>query len=166
MEVTNLNYLIPYVRLRLGDTDPDNYRYLTKWIQTGLIASITTLGNWWNIKYLVNASDEVYRNTYCNFSFPEPPVVEPQDNQIIVLMATYIILEGSLENSAWDFVSWKDAEISYSNLESSRARSATLQRLWEELTSTMKVPTKKLARTLKGTMPGYLNNPYEIGNMK
>lgn len=160
-ETTNLDYLIPYVRLRLGDTNSDAYRYLTDWIQTALIASITTLGNWWNIKYLVNSSDEVYRNTYCNFTFSEPPVVEPQDNQVIVLMATYIILEGSLENSAWDFVSWRDAEISFSNLESSRARSNTLARLWAELTSTMKVPTKKLARTMKGSLPGYLNNDYE-----
>jgi len=158
---TNLDYLIPYVRLRLGDTDSTAYRYTDEWVQSGILAAIQSLSMWWNIKYLLDASNNVYRNTYSTFSFSEPPIVEPQDNQIIVLMATYIILEGSLENSAWNFVSWRDAEISFSNLESSRARNSTLERLWLELTSTMKVPTKRLAKTLKGSLPGYLNNDYE-----
>jgi hypothetical protein len=163
---SNLDYLIPNVRLRIGDTNSLAYRYLDEWIRSALLAAVESLGNWWNIKYLIDDSDNVYRNTYVEFSFSEPPVIEPQDNQTIVLMSSYIILEGSLENSAWDFVSWRDAEISFSNLESSRARSATLERLWVELTSTMKVPTKRLARTIKGTLPGYIGNPYEIGNMK
>jgi len=159
---TTLDYLIPYVRLRLGDIDPDNYRYLTEWVQTSLLSAIATLGNWWNIKYLIDVNDEVYRNTLNkDFSFDEPPVIEAQDNQVIVLMATYLILEGSLENSAWNFVSWKDAEISYSNLESSRARNETLNRLWNELTSTLKLPTKRLARTIKGSLPGYKDSQYE-----
>lgn len=159
---TNIDYLIPYVRLRLGDTDASNYKYTSEWIQSALLASIQMLGNWWNLKYLLDDNSNVYRNTYSSFTFPEPPIIEMQDNQIVALMATYIILEGSLENTAWDFVSWRDAEISFSNLESSRARSATLQRLWDELTSTMKIPTKRLARTLKGTLPGYKDNPFEV----
>lgn len=166
MTTTTLDYLIPYVRLRLGDLDECNYRYLTKWIQTALVSASRVLIKWWNFKYLMTAGDELYRNTQATFLFSEPPVVEPQDDQVLVILATYIILEGSLENSAWDFASWRDAEISYSNLESSRARSLTLQRLWDELLLNVKPPMKRLARPVKGTLPGYLENDYEIGNMK
>lgn len=166
MTTTTLDYLIPYVRLRLGDTDEDSYRYMTDWIQTALSAAILSLGDWWNVKYLLNEGGEVYRNTYVPFSFPEPPVIEYQDNSKIILVATIIILEGSLENSAWDFVSWRDAEISFSNLESSRSRNATLARLWDELKNTMKPPVKRLANSRKSSLPGYLGNEYEVGNMK
>ena len=159
----DLTTLIPMLRLRIGDVNPASYRYTDDWLEVSLQASVEILGRWWNYKYLLDSNNDVYRNPNGYFIFDEDTygVIEPSDKQAIVLMAAYVILEGSLENSAWDFVSWKDAEISFSNLESSRARNDTLKRLWEELTSTLKVPQKKLARALKGSLPGYLNNPYE-----
>jgi hypothetical protein len=51
-------------------------------------------------------------------------------------------------------------------LESSRARGNILKSIWEELNALMKPPVKRLARTKKGDLPGYLNNKYEIGDMK
>ncbi len=164
--LSNLDYLIPYLRLKIGDTNPLAYRYTDTWLSTSLVAAVDYLGKWWNFKYLIDATNNITRNAYyTNYIFDEADgIIEPGDEQIIVVTAAYILLEGSLENSAWDYVSWRDAEISYSNLESARSRSTNLQRLWNELTSMLKPPVKRLARTLKGSLPGYINsNDYEIG---
>jgi hypothetical protein len=159
----DLTTLIPNLRLRIGDIDPASYRYTDQWLEVSLQAAVETLGRWWNYKYLLDALGDAYRNPNGYFIFDENTygVIEPADKQAIILMAAYIILEGSLENSAWNFQSWRDNEIAFSNLESSRARNQTLSRLWEELTTTLKVPQKRLARALKGSLPGYKDNPYE-----
>ena len=161
---TNIDYLIMYVRLRVGDTNATLYRYTDDWLRTSLVGSVRTLGGWWNFKYLLDVDNNVYRNPHGYFIFDEPTygIIEPSDEQIMVLMACYILLEGSLENSAWDFVSWTDAEIRYSNLEQSRTRNENLSRLWNELLTILKPPQKRLAWPRKGSLPGYLNNPYEV----
>ena len=159
----NLNTLIPEFRIRIGDIDPATYRYTDAWVLVSLKSSVKLLSKWWNFKYLLDSIGEVYRNPNGYFVFDEATsgVLEPGDDQVIIIMAAIILLEGSLENAAWDFASWRDAEIAYSNLESSRARGNILTRLWNELTSILKVPQKRLARALKGSLPGYLNNQYE-----
>ena len=57
---------------------------------------------WWNFKYLINDSNEVYRNPNISFLFPEPPVIENSDERIIILMASIIIKGGSLEENSWN----------------------------------------------------------------
>lgn len=160
---TNLDYLIGYVRVRIGDVDPTRYKYTDEWIRTSLVAAVNTLGLWWNFKYLLDTDYNIYRNPNGYFIFPEDTfgIIEPADEQTICMMAHYIMLEGSLENSAWDYASWKDYEISFSNLESARTRTANLNRLWNQIMLTIKPPQKRLARPIKGSLPGYLNNPYE-----
>lgn len=161
-EYVDISYLLPELRIQIGDTTPETYRYLDDWLNTSLLVSVKSLGRWWNYKYLVESTtNEIYRNPNVPFMFAEPPVIEPQDERPIVVLAAYMVLSGSLENSAWDFVSWKDAEISYSNLESSRARTANLTRLWDELTSLLPEPTKKLSFSKKAHMPGYVKNIIE-----
>jgi hypothetical protein len=159
----NLDTLIDYVRLRVGDTDSTAYRYTDNWLRTALISSVQVLSLWMNYRYLLDSDMNIYRNPHGYFIFDEDTygIIQAGDKQAIIIMACYIILEGSLENSAWDFQSWRDAEISYSNLESSRARSNTLQRLWDELTNLLLPPTKRLAKAKKGSLPGYLNNQFE-----
>jgi len=149
---TNLDNLIPFVRLRVGDLNPSSYRYLDSWIRTALVASIDKLTKWWNYKYLLDSNFNAYRNSnYLSFTYDESiyGVIEPGDKDVLILMATIILLEGSLENSAWNFHSWRDAEISYSNLEQSRTRNEILSKLWDELYNTLKPPVKKLARSRK-----------------
>lgn len=149
---TNLDNLIMFVRLRIGDVEPNSYRYLDSWIRTALVAAIDKLGKWLNYKYLLDSNFNVYRNPeYLNFEFDESfGVIEPGDKDIVVLMASIILLEGSLENSAWNFHSWRDAEISYSNLEQSRTRNEILSKMWDELYNTLKPPVKRLARSRRG----------------
>jgi len=159
MAEINIGYLIPHLRLNLGDINPDAYRYVNEWLKIALLASVKTLGAWWNQKYLTNELDDtIYRNSLITFDETEPPIVIPKDERAIVLMASIIVQGGSLENNAWNLASWKDAEISYSNLESGRVRSANIQRLWEELKMILTPPSKRLAKPLKNSLPGYKGN--------
>lgn len=152
--------LIP-LRVRLGDTTPASYRYADVWLLTALTLSVQALMRWWNYKYLLDAYENIYRNPNITFLFPEPPVIEHGDQDIIVLMAAIIILEGSLENNSWNAVSWRDNEISFSNLEQFRQKDNTLARLWNELTQLITPPNKKLAFAKKSSLPGYRENKYE-----
>jgi len=164
-EISNLRYLIPELRLKIGDISCNEYRYQDEWLEIALVLAVKMGTRWLNNKYLIENDTVVYRNTNSTFILAEPPVLEQQDEIVVILMAAILTLEGSLENSAWDYASWKDAEISYSNLESSRSRDRVLVRLWDELTNTIKPPMKRLARARKQSLPGYKDNAYEIGDI-
>ena len=157
----NLSYLIPRLRLHLGDINPDNYRHLDEWLRLSLIVSVESLQTWWNYKYLIDDNNDVYRNSRIRFLHSQPPVVQRGDIKPIILMAAIITKTGDLESLSWNVGAWRDAEISYSNIEVSRRKDETLERDWRELTSILKPPQKRLASTYKGHLPGFDRNPYE-----
>lgn len=161
MATTDLVYLIPRLRLRLGDIDDSSYRYLDEWLLVSLVGAVEALQRWWNYKYLVDTDDDVYRNPATTFLFPEPPVIERGDTQIIILMASLIIKGGDMQNLSWNLGSWRDAEISYSNIEGGKNKMESIKRDWEELTNLITPPTKKLSFPVKGHLPGYLGNTNE-----
>jgi len=148
---TDLNYLIPRLRLKLGDLDPASYKYLDEWLHASLIASVDALQRWWADKYQIDNDDRV------------SPDIERRDIQPIILMASIILKSGSLENFSWNVGSWRDAEISFSNIEGGRNKSESLRRDWEELTQLLPPPNKKLAGAVKGHLPGYIGNIDEFG---
>jgi len=163
---TNLDYLLPFLRQRIGDVTVGSYRYTNEWLQTALVASVWALQRYWSNKYLIDDGVSTYnveRNSSWSYTFDEPPIVEPQDIQPIIIMAAIIVLEGSLENMAWSVGSWRDAEISYSNIQSSKVKSEVLKRLKAELDSILIPPQKKLRSSLKGSLVGYMDNPHESG---
>lgn len=162
MTVT-LEYLIPYLRLRIGDTNSLAYRYEDTWLLTALQLAVQSLQRYWNYKYLIDSTGNVSRNpNFSNFLFPETDgVIERGDENTIIVMAAIVMLEGSFENSAWNVSIWRDAEISYSSVESGKLRNENLKRLFEELNSLVKPPMKRLAQSKKGSLPGYLGNDYE-----
>jgi hypothetical protein len=155
------DYLIPSFRIRLGDLDSTAYRYLDEWLKTALILAVKGLSKYWNYRYLIDNSNRVYRNPHQSFLFAEPPVIQNADEDLIILMANIILLEGSLENSAWSATSWRDAEIAFSNLEQFRTRDSSLTRLINELNSKILPPTKRLAWAVKQSLPGFQKNQYE-----
>lgn len=157
----NLSYLIPRLRLHLGDIDADSYRHLDEWLQLSLVVSVESLETWWNYKYLINSDDDVYRNPRTRFLHSLPPVIQRGDIKPIILMAALVIKTGDLETLSWNVGAWRDAEISYSNIEASRRKDETIKRDWEELTNILKPPQKRLAESTKGHMPGYKGNPFE-----
>lgn len=158
----SLSGLIPFVRLQIGDINSATYRFTDEWIQTALILAVRLLQRYWNYRYLIDDLDNVTRNPNTVFLFPESDgVIQKSDEYPIVLMASILLLEGSLENSSYDAVSWKDNEISFSNLEKYRTKDATLKRLIDLLNAILLPPTKKLARARSQPLVGYLNNAFE-----
>lgn len=160
----NLSYLIPRLRLHLGDIDSTSYRHLDEWLRLALVLSIETLEKWWNYKYLINKDDDVYRNSTHRFLFASPPIIERGDIKPIVLMAALIIKSGDLENLSWNVGAWRDAEISYSNIEVSRRKDSMIERDWNELTSILKPPQKRLSSSRKGHLAGYKSSLFEDGS--
>lgn len=149
-----IDYLIPLLRLKIGDIDETSYRYLDEWLYIALIASIKSLQRYWGSKYLVTDEGVVTRNPlYTAFEFTEDyGVIQPKDEAIIITKTALTVLEGSLEGSAWSIGSWKDAEISYSNIEAGRLRTETLKNLKAELDSVIKSPMKRLTKGSRQTI--------------
>jgi hypothetical protein len=157
---TNLDYLIDFVRVQVGDLTPP-YRYTDDMLRTTLVAAVQDLQRWWNNRYMLDSSYNVYRNPNMEFLVPEPPIIQDADIKPIKLMASIIIKSGTLENMSYSFGSWRDAEVSYSNIEGGRQKDTSLQRDWDELYAIMLPPTKRLAGAIKGSLPGYLRNSWE-----
>lgn len=158
---TNLFEFTERLRLHLGDMDSTSYTYANEWLRVALISSVEALMPRWNFKYLLDTEDDVYRNASIRFLFQAPPVVERGDIWPIIIQAAIIIKEGSLENLSWNLGAWRDAEISYSNLEGSRTKDRSIERDIEILDSMLPWRSKRLASPIKGHLPGYLRNPYE-----
>ncbi len=87
--------------------------------------------------------------------------MERGDSYIIILMTSVLIKSGDLQNFSWNLGSWRDAEISYSNIEGGKSKSDMIKRDWEELMSLLTPPVKKLSSSYKGHLPGYVGNDYE-----
>jgi hypothetical protein len=156
---TPLDYLIPNLRLRIGDIDSTNYRYIDSWIVTALIASIRSLERYWGSKYSVDDLGNVTRNVnYTDFEQTSTTGIQQKDENIVIIKAALIMLEGSLENSAWNIGSWRDAEISVSNIQQGVLRDQTIKNLQTELDSLIRPPSKRLVvstrRTFIPELPG------------
>jgi hypothetical protein len=159
----NISYLIPDVRLMIGDLDSTAYRYLDEWLLNSLILSVKSIRRYLGAKYLVDNLGNVSRDdTSVKFTVPETSgIIEMQDEYLLALKASIIVLEGNLESSAWSLTSWRDSEYSVSNQETSRTKNDNLARLLGELNELVVSPSKRLARAVKGSLPGYLNNIWE-----
>jgi hypothetical protein len=161
---TTLDYLITELRFRIGDiTEP--YHYLDEWLLVALKLAVKISYRYLQNKYLIDSAGNVTRNVnlpdYFNTNETTEGVIEKRDEPILIILAAIGTLNGSLENSAWNFASWRDAEISYSQQEVSRTRSDTLNRLYNDLDALIGKPTKRLATPQKYSLPGYKGNPYE-----
>ncbi len=152
---TDLDYLIPALRWKLGDIDSSSYRYLDEWLRVSLVFAVKALQRWWGIRYLIDETTyEISRYTGSTFVFDEPPVIQPQDETPIILMAAIITKDGSLESSSWNTGSWRDAEVSVSNIEGGKIKESSLKRLWEELQFYIKPPTRRLTGAVRTEIPG------------
>jgi len=149
--MSNLSYLIPILRVKLWDIAVP-YRYTDEWLDIALIASIKALQRWWTNKYLVDSTNTtVSRNPDIVFTLDEPPVIETSDERIVILMASIVVKEGTLENSAWSTNTWRDAEYYVSNIEGTKSRESGLKRDWDELLSLIKPPQKRLSSGARET---------------
>jgi len=141
---TDLDYLIPSLRLHLGDIDSASYRYLDGWLRVALVDGLKELERWWSSRYYINTTTyAVTRNSSSTYVVASPPIIETRDEKPIILMASLMIKSGSLEANSWNTGSWRDAEFSVSNIEGSKSKQASFKSDWEALTSIMKPPTKR-----------------------
>lgn len=164
---TDIDYLIPQLRLHLGDLNPTSYRYMDSWLRTALLSSIKSLSRWWDSKYLLSddltdpnlvasglLEDSVYRNeSYRHFEFELPPTIQLKDERPILLMAAILIKSGSMENSSWDLGHWRDDELSYSNIEGGKARRESIARDVQELENILKPPVKRSVGVVRIAFP-------------
>jgi hypothetical protein len=157
---TNVNYLIERLRLHIGDFDTP-YRYLSEWLETALLVAVELLMPRWNYRYVVDESNQVSRNNNHTYLFSSPPIIQRGDIWPIVIQASILIKEGSLESSSWNFGAWRDSEIQYSNLEAARSKDTSLRRDIELLEAMLPKRSARLAQPKKGHLPGYLGNIYE-----
>ena len=144
---SNLDYLIPELRMHLGDTDSTSYRYMDSWLEVSLVTSIKALQRWWGSKYLIDTTTgiDVYRNPDSfSFEFDEPPVIQQGDERPVILMSAILVKSGQLESNSWVVGSWKDAEIAVSNIEGDRAKQFGMTLDWQELLYYLKPPQKQL----------------------
>lgn len=152
---TDLDYLIPELRFRIGDTDPTAYRYLDSWLRVALVSALKALQRWWRVRYVIDESTyTVTRWSGSTFTVDEPPVIQQSDEVIILAMASILIKSGTLQNSSWSTGSWKDAEIAVSNIEGGRIKDASLLRDWRELEAYLTPPNKRLTLPSRETIPG------------
>ena len=151
---TNLDYLLPVLRFKLGDTDPLTYRYTDGWLRVALVTAVKSMQRWWGDRYNVDATTyDVSRSTTFEFTQVEPEVIQDRDQTPLVLMAAILVKSGQLESNSWSVGSWKDAEIAVSNIEGNKAKQFGLGLDWEELKSYILPPTKKLAVALRIAHP-------------
>lgn len=152
---TDLDYLIPELRFRIGDTDSTAYRYLDSWLRVALVSALKALQRWWRVRYTIDETTYVVtRWPLSTFAVDEPPVIMQSDEIIILSMASFLIKSGTLQNSAWSTGSWRDAEIAVSNIEAGRIRDASLLRDWNELMLYLTPPNKRLMIPTRDTIPG------------
>lgn len=126
--------LISELRLYIGDiTEP--YKYTDELLLQCLQAAVRLLGRRWGWRYFL-VDGEIVRNTSIVFKYPAPPEIMLGDDAVIVLQAAIILKSAVTYDATWDVASWKDDEISYSNIQGARSRDDSLKRdlaLLEEL---------------------------------
>jgi hypothetical protein len=154
-EPTNLDYLITPLRLHINDNTVP-YTHSGEELRTRLVYAVKALANRWNNRYLINNdTNYIERNPHTTFLLANPPLIQYSDERAIILQAAIDIQKASVRTSAAAAVSWKDDEVSYSNLSSVKFLQESLARDIEELDSLLPVSKNRLAQPRKQSLPGF-----------
>jgi hypothetical protein len=161
---TDLDYLIPSLRMHLGDTADGNYTYSDNFLSRALIIGFKLVQPRWNFRYLLSYDTatthwSVTRNPNTTFVQPSPPVIMYADERPIVLAAAVSLRGGLIWTSGSQAVSWKDEEVSFSNISGAKLKEAAFIRDWEELHQLLPERRNRLAATTRQELPGFRNPP-------
>jgi hypothetical protein len=107
------------------------------------------LASRWNSKYLIDANNDVYRNTAVTFTYTSPPIVEQQDEIAIILAASILVRRSAITSSSTAFTNWSTPDLSFSNVQSSKALLDMLKADEDQLNLFFK---GKLGKALKQTI--------------
>lgn len=125
MASTSLSFLVPDLRLHLGDM-VEPYKYTTISLVDALVIGAKELMHKQRNRYIVSSDGMVSRNTSVIFEFVEPPIIQYSDEILFILQAAIIIKCSTLSDTIWDMVAWKDYELSWSNSMASKLRKSGL----------------------------------------
>ena len=153
-KVSNLEELILPLRIQIGDIG-GTPTYSDETLHEILRVAVNGLMRRWNSRYYVDNDGIVQRSTATTFEFSSPPVIQRGDHRAIVLMAAIMIKGGKKFSTSGQAASWRDDEVSYSNIEGSRQLSTSLEADITELNSILPLPLKRLAKALYGSLPGW-----------
>lgn len=140
----NLDYLLPELRIHLWDIEPTGYRYTDGWLRVALVSSVKALQRWWRNRYLIDDTNNAYRNPESTFDIDSTEVIATNDERPVILMASILVKSGVLENNSWSIGSWRDAEYAVSNIASKDAKEKGIDRDWNQLLMYLRPPTKRL----------------------
>jgi len=159
---TDLDYLVTSLRMHLGDVAVP-YTYTDDFLKRALLLGFKLVQPRWNFRYLLTGSDATTwsgtRNPTTAFVQPAPPVIMYADERPIVLGAAIALRGGLIWTAGSDAVSWKDEEVSFSNISGTKMREASFLRDWDELHQLLPERHNRLASTIKGETPGFRNPP-------
>lgn len=162
---TNIDYLIPSVRISFGDLDGTTFSDTI--VRTSIINAVSFLQPKWYSKYQVyktslnvvpqpedTPAGYIAINGYNGIQYVPDTIIdgdvfrsayieftqvgnlfETADEYAVILAATYILRRIQLTSSLNDFVSWTTEDIRYSNLGSERSISKLLEMDLEALNS-------------------------------
>ncbi len=156
---TDLDYLIPALRMHLWDvSEPPAYSNDT--LKQALLIGLKALMPRWNSRYIpsYNASTNnwgVSRNPNDKFKHTSPPVIMYMDERPIILAAAVAMNSGLIYQVAANAVSWRDEEVSFSNVTGARLKEESLIRDIEELSKLVPDRRKRLAVPVKGELIGF-----------
>ena len=153
---TSLDYLIPDLRMHLGDIDPTAYKYASDYLRHALVMACKTLMKKWRNRYVINASYVVGRNSTVVYELDPPPVIQYSDERAFTLQAAIIVKSAELQDSAWDISSWRDDEVSYSNIAGGAILRKSLLDDIDELELWLR---RRLFSASRQSLPGFRNPP-------
>lgn len=84
------------------------------------------------------------------------PVIDYRDEPPIILQASILIKSGSLQEASWQTASWRDDEISVSNIQGDRSRQETIKRDVAMLETYFK---RRLYAGSRQSLPGFRYPP-------
>lgn len=145
-----LEELLPELRLYLHDSI-EPYKFSDELLLQCLVSAIRLLGRRWNYRYIFE-EDVLVRNPKIRFKFPEPPLIMLGDDAIIIVQAAIILKSAVIYDVTWDIVSWRDDEISYSNIQSAKSRDDSLRRDLDLLETLLKA---RLTGGIVQPLPGF-----------
>jgi len=148
-ETTDLDYLIDDLRFYLGDSTEV---FSDAELRHALVMGVKALMKRWRNRYKIDSNYKVTRNSTSDFSMSSPPVIEVPDEFPIIVQAAIIIKEAEMKDTVWDLASWKDDEISYSNLEGGRQARTSIS---EDRAFIEEWFKKRLFGTDRQSLPGF-----------
>ncbi len=154
---TDVDFLIPDLRLHIWDyTEP--YAFSDDMLKFCLIAGLKMLMPRWSYRYIPTESAtswSVTRSAEEDFPLDYPPVIMYHDERPIVLAAAIMLKSGKIYTASWDTVSWRDDEVSYSNITGGKMAEGSLLRDMDELDRLIPARGKRLAQAKKQSLLGF-----------